>query len=78
MKFSKFGYYIWLIGKYSFCCSEIAGASSKTVAAKKAPEFNTIHKRLFGKMESVVDSKQKIVDRANSMQKSQQKVCMFL
>lgn len=56
----------------SFFLLEIADATGeKNSVVKKAPDFNAIHKRLFGKMESLVDSRQKVLDRANSMQKCQ-------
>lgn len=49
--------------------------AEKPVQSKKIPDFNAIHKRLFDKMESLVDSRQKVIDKASSMQKSQLKVC---
>lgn len=44
--------------------------NGKPVVGKKAPDFNAIHKRLFGRMESLVDSKQKVINKANSVQKN--------
>ncbi|XP_026285284.1 uncharacterized protein LOC113211187 [Frankliniella occidentalis] len=45
----------------------------KPTLAKKAPDFNAIHNRLFDKMESIADSVQKVKDRAFSSQKLQVK-----
>lgn len=43
----------------------------KPARGKKAPDFQAMHQKLFDKMESVVDSRQKVLDKANSMQKMQ-------
>lgn len=37
----------------------------------KKPDFKKIHERLFAQMENIVDSRQKVIDRANSVQKIQ-------
>ncbi|XP_034250221.1 uncharacterized protein LOC117650737 [Thrips palmi] len=51
----------------------VEATAEKPILAKKIPDFSAIHKRMFSKMESLVDSRQKVIDKANSMQKSQQK-----
>lgn len=60
--------------KSEVSAKKIAEASGKK-PVRKIPDFSAIHKKIFHQMESLVDARQRVVDRALSMQKSQQKSC---